>query len=67
MGLGGALIPGSNDELILRAIPALSPHALPAYIALLAGVACALWLLRLLHRKTITITCSGDICSSGEQ
>lgn len=67
MGLGGALIPGGNDELILRAIPAFSPHALPAYIALLTGIACALWLLRLLRGKTINITCSGDICRSGEQ
>lgn len=66
MGLGGALIPGGNDELILRAIPALSPHALPAYIALLAGVTCALGWLRFLRGKTVTITCSGDICSSGQ-
>lgn len=66
MGLGGALIPGGNDELILRAIPALSPHALPAYIARLAGVTCALGWLRFLRGKTVTITCSGDICSSGQ-
>lgn len=44
MGLGGALVPGGNDELILRAIPALSPNAVPAYLALLAGVACVLLL-----------------------
>ena len=55
MGLGGALIPGGNDELILRAIPALSPHAVPAYLALLVGISFALLLLRIAHRFDPTI------------
>ncbi len=55
MGMGGAVIPGGNDELILRAIPALSPHALPAYLALLAGIACALLVLRIARKPRRSI------------
>lgn len=42
MGMGGALLPGGNDTLLLGAIPALSLHGLTAYGALLAGVAIVL-------------------------
>jgi uncharacterized membrane protein YedE/YeeE len=42
MGTGAALIPGGNDVLVLHALPALSPHALFAYAALVAGAAAAL-------------------------
>jgi len=45
MGVGTALLPGGNDALVLYGIPALSPHALPAFAAMLAGIAGALWLL----------------------
>lgn len=38
MGIGVALIPGGNDTLLLAAIPALSPWAVPTYMALVAGV-----------------------------
>jgi hypothetical protein len=66
MGMGGAVIPGGNDELILRAIPLLSPHALPAFMAVLAGIACALWLLRVVLGKQLKIVCANDICRSIE-
>jgi uncharacterized membrane protein YedE/YeeE len=39
MGVGASLIPGGNDDLVLHAIPALSPHVLVAYPALIAGAA----------------------------
>ncbi|HXY22447.1 MAG TPA: YeeE/YedE thiosulfate transporter family protein, partial [Burkholderiaceae bacterium] len=46
MGLGAALLPGGNDTLLLTALPSLSIFALANYIALLAGIASALLLLR---------------------
>lgn len=39
MGVAASLIPGGNDALVLHAIPSLSPHALVAYPALIAGAA----------------------------
>ena len=38
MGFGAALIPGGNAVLILHAIPAFSPHAVPDYLALCLGI-----------------------------
>lgn len=49
MGVGAALVPGGNDALVLHALPALLPHAVLAYAALVAGAACALLLLRALR------------------
>jgi hypothetical protein len=62
MGFGAALVPGGNDVLILHAIPALSPHALPAYLAMLLGIAAALIVMRRVGAGIDTIDCSGDIC-----
>ncbi|MDZ4135371.1 MAG: YeeE/YedE thiosulfate transporter family protein [Paracoccaceae bacterium] len=62
MGLGAVLIPGGNDGLILFAIPALSPHALPAYGGILAGILAALLAMRALGRTLPPIACQGDIC-----
>ena len=62
MGFGAALVPGGNDVLILHAIPTLSPHALPAYLAMLAGIAVALVVMRRMGASLETIDCSGDIC-----
>lgn len=42
MGLGGAWIPGGNDALVMHDAPALSPHVLIAYPALIVGVAIGL-------------------------
>jgi uncharacterized membrane protein YedE/YeeE len=39
MGLGAASIPGGNDVILLHGIPSLSPHAVPVFIAMLAGIA----------------------------
>ncbi|WP_260292594.1 YeeE/YedE thiosulfate transporter family protein [Sedimenticola hydrogenitrophicus] len=46
MGLGGALIPGGNDTLLLRLIPTLTPHSLWIYLMLVGGVAGGLLLKR---------------------
>ena len=42
MGLGAALIPGGNDVLLLNGIPGLSPHAAPAFLSMLLGIAITL-------------------------
>ncbi len=55
MGLGGALIPGGNDTLLLRLIPSMTPHSLWSYLMLIIGVACGLMLARrfgLMPRET---------------
>jgi len=41
MGVGAALIPGGNDALLLNYMPSLSPHAFPAYFAILFAIAIA--------------------------
>ena len=56
------MVPGGNDVLILHAIPTLSPHALPAYLAMLVGIAITLVVMRLIGASLDTIDCSGDIC-----
>lgn len=63
MGVGGALIPGGNDTLILSAIPSLSPQALVVYLALLAGIATTLGLTRLFFGPLSPISCADDRCS----
>jgi hypothetical protein len=50
MGFGAALIPGGNGVLILHSLPALSPNAVPAYLALVAGAGTALLASRSLRR-----------------
>jgi len=62
MGFGAALVPGGNDVLILHGIPILSPHALPAYLAMLVGIALTLTVMRLAGADLETIDCSGDLC-----
>ena len=64
MGLGAALVPGGNDGLVLFGMPSLSPHALPAYLGMLAGVLAALLVLRALGGTPAPILCHGDICRS---
>ena len=64
MGAGAVLIPGGNDTLILKSLPGLSPHALPAFIALLFGVGVTLLIMRWLTGKTLKIVCTDDICQA---
>lgn len=42
LGLGGSLVPGANDGLILLGLPLLYPHALVAFTSMLAAIAAAL-------------------------
>jgi hypothetical protein len=46
MGLGATLVPGGNDMLILNGIPGLSAHGLPAYLAMMVGIAIALVIIK---------------------
>jgi hypothetical protein len=62
MGLGAALVPGGNDTLILTGLPALSGWAIAAYLALVLGVATALWLQRLRGKPYPNVTCVGGVC-----
>ncbi|MFQ5974474.1 MAG: YeeE/YedE thiosulfate transporter family protein [Alphaproteobacteria bacterium] len=64
MGLGAAAAPGGNDVLILHEIPGLSPHALPAYLALLLGIGVTLMAFRSAGLEYYRVDCSGDLCSS---
>jgi hypothetical protein len=61
MGFGVALTPGGNDALVLYGIPTLSPHALPAYLAMAVGIAIALGLLRLLFGVETRVECRKDL------
>jgi uncharacterized membrane protein YedE/YeeE len=60
MGLGTALLPGGNDALVLYGIPSLSPHAPPAFAAMVAGIAAALWLLRRFGVE-MRVVCRNDL------
>jgi len=64
MGFGAAMAPGGNDALILNTIPNLSPHALPTFAAMLAGILGVLGTMRLLGGTIPPVDCSGDICTS---
>ena len=63
MGAGATLVPGGNDVLILQAIPALLPHAVLAYGAILVGCALALVILRRVTGEVMRLDCSGDLCT----
>ncbi|MBH0238643.1 YeeE/YedE thiosulfate transporter family protein [Methylobrevis albus] len=61
MGVGTALAPGGNDALVLYGMPGLSPHALPAYLGLLAGAAIGLLLVRHLLGIEMRVACRNDL------
>jgi uncharacterized membrane protein YedE/YeeE len=61
MGLGTALLPGGNDALVLYGIPSLSPHALPAYAALILGIFVALLTMRAIFGIEMRVACRKDI------
>lgn len=65
MGFGAALVPGGNDVLILHAIPGLSPHALPAYGAMVIGIALPLVMMRVIQGTVMRVDCSSDVCRAG--
>lgn len=67
MGIGAVLVPGGNDALILHDIPALSANAVPAYLAMLAGIAAVLVAMRRLSGVEVRVDCGGDICRAPER
>jgi uncharacterized protein len=60
MGVGVGLTPGGNDALVLYGIPSLSPHALPAFLAMVAGVALGLWSMRAWFGIEMRVACRYD-------
>ncbi|HTT09673.1 MAG TPA: YeeE/YedE thiosulfate transporter family protein [Burkholderiaceae bacterium] len=62
MGAGAAMVPGGNDTLILTGLPAFSGWALAAYVAVLAGVAAGLALLRQFGFPLPVVTCEDGVC-----
>jgi hypothetical protein len=64
MGAGAVLIPGGNDTLMLKSLPGLSPHAIPAFVALLFGIGVTLLFMRILTGKTLKVLCTNDICQT---
>ena len=62
MGFGAAMIPGGNDSLILYGISSFSPHALPAFMGILAGIALTFVGVKRLGGTPPRIQCSGDMC-----
>lgn len=62
MGAGAALIPGGNDGLILFGLPSLSPHSLPAWLAIVAGVLLTLAAMRQAGTRLPRIRCEADVC-----
>ena len=65
MGLGVALAPGGNDALVLYGLPTLSPHALPAFAAMAAGIVGGLLLMRWLFGVEMRVSCRNDLYVSG--
>jgi Sulphur transport len=61
MGLGTALAPGGNASLVLYGIPSLSPHALPAFTAMMVGIALGLVLMRLAFGIEMRVMCRNDL------
>lgn len=61
MGFGVALTPGGNDAFVLYAIPSLSPHALPAFVAMMIGIALALVMLRTAFGIETRASCRDDL------
>jgi hypothetical protein len=62
MGVGGALVPGGNDTLLLGAMPSLSMQAVGAYAALLAGIAVTLAVMERLRLPMAAVRCASDEC-----
>lgn len=67
MGLGTAMLPGGNDALVLYGIPSFSPHALPAYGALLIGAAVGVVAMKYLGGVDMRVVCSNDIYRAEQQ
>lgn len=62
MGFGAAMIPGGNDSLILYGVGFLSPHAAPAFAAILVGIALTFVAMKRFGAAPPAVYCTGDIC-----
>lgn len=62
MGFGAMLVPGGNAALILHDLPQLSLHAVTAYLAMIAGIALVMIIMKKITGKAMAVNCSGDIC-----
>jgi len=62
MGVGMVLVPGGNDALLMHALPALSPHAVPGLVAMLAGITVGLIGARRLLGEREGVRCRDDVC-----
>ena len=60
MGIGAAMAPGGNDALLLYGIPMFSPHALPAFLAMLSAIAITLLLGKSIIGLSFRTNCRGD-------
>ncbi len=63
MGLGAAMVPGGTFVIVLHWIPVLSPHAVVAFPAMLAGIALVLIAMRWATGRIPRVDCAGDVCS----
>jgi hypothetical protein len=61
MGFGTGLAPGGNDALVLYGVPLISPHALPALVAMGAGIALGLWAMRAWFGIAMRVACRDDV------
>ena len=66
MGAGAAMVPGGNDTLLLAGLPTLTAGALASYLAMLAGIALVLGVLRAARAQMSAISCSPSGCESLE-
>jgi hypothetical protein len=66
MGMGVALTPGGNDALVLYGIPSLSPHALPAFLAMVIGIVLGLWSMRAWFGIEMRVACRNDLYTATE-
>ena len=62
MGVGGALMPGGNDTLLLSAMPALSSQALLVYCGLMVGIAVTLVAMKQMKLPMSAVLCANDEC-----
>lgn len=62
-----ALAPGGDDVLVLHHIPILSPHALFAYLSIVAGIAVVLLSMRAISGREMIVRCSGDVCTDQQK
>lgn len=62
MGVGAMIVPGGNAALILQDLPALSLHALLAYLAMVVGIGLTLMLFARVMGASMNVSCGGDVC-----